>query len=183
MERIPQPVFSFLRVSRGTACQMGMVGCGLQLNKEGEYDWSETTITLSSDNEIARCFIVIEGIPHNFLVGSPGRIRIGILQFEEYMRYFTSIKNFLEIYKSRRTLRLGPRRSVVPWELNSHDVFMLRMSEDDFKDCFIADPRGQLTTSEILRGLHLHAPCKLKEVPELSGPPRRGNWIRTSSLA
>jgi hypothetical protein len=183
MERIPQVVFSFLRISREAAQRMGMIGCGIQLTEDGEYDWSQTTITLSLSNEAARCFITIEGIPYSNLPDASGRARIGILQFEEYMRYHSSILSFLGNYYSRKTIRLGPRARVPPWELNSHDSFILNMSEDDFRSKFFADPRGRLSTSEVIRGLTLHAPCMIEGIPELSGVPRQGGWIRTNSAA
>lgn len=183
MDRVPQVVLSFLRISRETASNIGMLGCGIQLNEMGEYDWSETTITLSIENEAFRCFAIVEGISFSNLPGMSGRVRIGVLQFEEYMKYHDSIAEFLQLYYNRRVIRLGPRFRVSPWELNSHDWFMIHMSQDDFERKFVSDPRIHLTTSEILRGGSLHAPCMLTEVPELSGPPRRGGWIRTNFSA
>jgi len=186
MERVPIEVFQFLGVNRETAHQMGMLGCGLQLNETGDYDWSELTITLSPDKEEVLLFLTVEGIPFTAIPGHVSRyIRIGILQFEEYIKYYLSIREFLMRFRKYRYLRLGRRAHLPAWQLTCQEVALIRLSDEDFDRNYISDPRRSLTFSESLRGGYLHTPVLrpgCEGVRNLPGP-RTGGWIRSSSPA
>jgi hypothetical protein len=182
MERVPDEVFLFLRTSRRNAQQMGMVGCGLQLTGSGDYDWPAVTITVNASDERVKTFLTIEGIPFDDIVGKPSYIRLGILQFEEFIVYYESVCEFARIHESLRFIRLGKRCQVPLWELTPQDAFILRMSESEFDTHFIKDPRGPLKFSEISRGISRHDPIMMSRPPGFPDPGR-GGWIKSNSIA
>jgi len=182
MDRVPRVVFSFLRLTKEEAYRVGMVGCGLQLTDLNEFDWPETTISLSPSREV-RTFLEIEGIPYDSMPTRAGIIRIGILQFEEYLKYYESIKDFLDRFDRLKLTRLGSSSVKEPWELNSQEHHILMMDDPQFLECFIPDPRGRLSFSELLRGITLHKPFMKREPEGYPQVPQHGGWIRSISPA
>jgi len=182
MDRVPTVVFEVLGISREHAHHVGMVGCGLQLTDQGEYSWRDTTCTLNLEKDQVKVFLTIEGIPFDSPPGYGGYARIPILRMEEYCKYFPSIQEFLELYRKNRFLRLGKRARLPPWELDSHDSFILRMEESAFKTHFVCDPRGHIPHSRIALGETLHNPIML-EKPDGLPDPGLGGWIKVCSVA
>lgn len=183
MDRVPGLVFEFLGCSRGTAQQMGMVGCGLQLTESGEFSWRDTTCTLDLEKDSVKIFLIIEGIPFNDIPEKQGYARVSLLHMEEYSKYFSSIQDFLVLYRRNRFRRLGRRARLPPWKLDSRDSYILRMQESTFNTCFIADPRERLSHSQIISTDDtLHDPIMLSSPGGLPDPGR-GDWIRANSTA
>lgn len=181
-DRIPSMVFEFLRISRELAHEVGIVGCGLQLDDQGEYSWRDTTLTLDLGKDVVKVFLTIEGIPFDSPPHWEGYARVRILHIEEYLKYYSSIQEFLESYRKNRFLRLGRRALLPPWELDSRDSFILRMEESAFKTHFICDPRERISHSGIIRGETLHEPLMVRE-PDGLPSPGLGGWIRVCSVA
>jgi len=182
MDRVPTEVFLFLRTSRRKALEMGMVGCGIQLTDQGEISWADVTCTVTTEDRKVKTFLTIEGIPFDDIPGKPSYVRIGLLQFEEFIGYYESICEFSRIHETRRFVRLGSRCRVPLWELTSKDAFILRMEESEFRTHFIADPRGQLSFSEISQGGSRHDPLMMIRPPGLPDPGS-GGWIKSNSIA
>jgi hypothetical protein len=182
MERVPNTVFSFLGISRETAHSLGMVGCGLQLNNSGEYSWKDTTITLDLGKDQVKIFLTIEGIPFDSPPGMGGYARISILHMEQYAQYYSSIQEFLELYRKNRFLRLGRRARLPPWELDSRDAYIIRMEASAFSTHFVCDPRGHIPHSRIALGDTLHDPIMVGTLEDMP-VPGRGGWIKVNSVA
>lgn len=176
LSRVPTTVFLVLGVTRDRAYHYGMVGCGLQVDDSGEFDWAQTTVTLSPDKEEVLLFLKVRGIEYSLVPSDRKPIRVSILDFEDYMRRFASIQEFLELYRRYRYLRLGPKGFGSPWELDSREAFLIRMESNEFNRYFVTDPRGQLTYSEIARRVSRHAPTMLAVPPGLPDPGK-GGWI------
>lgn len=171
-------------ISRAHANQIGIVGCSIQLTDDAEYDYTSLTFTLRPQ-EALYCFLTIERIPFDYIPEkSQGYVRMDVTHTIEYLRYFTSIEEFLNRWRDLRAVRLGSRSLLKPWELCSHDYHMIMMDESEFLRHFIPDPRGKLTHAEILRGLTLHKPLMRGNGPlEFQSPPQESGWIRSCSTA
>jgi len=182
MDRVPGLVFEFLGTTRGTAHEMGMVGCGLQLDPSGEYSWRDTTCTLDLKKDEVKVFLTIEGIPFSSLPEHQGYARVSLLHMEEYCHYFSSIQEFLVLYRRNRFLRLGSRARESPWNLDSRESYILRMDDSVFMTHFVADPRGHLPYSQIISTNNtLHDPIMLRK-PDGLPDPGLGGWIRICSV-
>jgi len=173
---VPTTVLLTLGLTRDEAYQYGMIGCGLQLDSTGEFDWAQTTITLSPDKEEVMVFLKVRGIEYSLVPTERKPIRVRILDFEDYVLRYVSIQKFLDGYRRNRFLRLGERASRPAWELDSHDAFLLGMDDDQFRSSFVSDPRGQPTFSEVARGVTRHAPYMLAR-PQGLPDPGQGGWI------
>jgi len=182
MDRVPSLVFDFLGCTRGDAHDMGMVGCGLQLTDLGDFSWRETTCTLSLEKDEVKVFLTIEGIPFEGVPNFGNYVRVRLLHMGEYVKYFTSIQEFLGLYRRKRFLRLGRRARLPPWELDSHDAFILRMEESAFRTHYVCDPRGHIPHSRISSNETLHDPIMLVQ-PDGLPDPGAGGWIRANSIA
>jgi hypothetical protein len=182
MDRIPNLVFMSLGIDRATAQQMGVVGCGLQIDDSGEYSWKDTTLTLDLGKDQVKIFLTIEGIPFSSIPEHSGYARISFLHMEEYCKYFSSIQDVLVLYRKNRFLRLGRRARLPPWKLDSRDSFILRMEESAFSTHFVSDPRGHIPHSRISSTDTLHDPYMLSP-PDGLPDPGRGNWIKVCSVA
>lgn len=181
-DRIPKFVFEFLRIDVGTAHQMGVVGCGLQLTDLGEYSWRDTTLTLDLKKDFVKIFLTIEGIPFDSPPHWEGYARVKILHIEEYIKYFSSIQEFLGYYQRNRFRRLGKRARLPPWELDSRDSFILKMEENVYNTHFVSDPRGQIPHSRVASNDTLHNPIMLSK-PDGLPDPGLGGWIKANSPA
>jgi hypothetical protein len=177
MERVPEVVFITLGVPRARAKELGMLGCGLQLDDAGEYHWREATITLDLGRWEVTTFLRVEGIPFTHIPGFQETARITFLQMETYINKFKGIKEFLALFRRNKFLRLGRKAYLDPWELNSQDSYVLRMSDEDFLRYYIADPRGQLLASEITSRHALHTPVLRGVVPPGLPDPEVSGWI------
>lgn len=162
-----------LSTTRENCSHVGMVGCGLQLDDQGDISWSEVTVTLRLSEEV-NTFLMIKGIPFNHIPEHQGFSRISILEMAEFLKEFSNIEEYIRLYYKNRVTRLGSRVQARPWELNSRESFVIRMADDDFNRHFVGDPRS-LQFAEIARGLSLHRPVLLSE-PEGFPLPGRGNW-------
>jgi len=176
LARVPLTVLLVLRLTRDNAYQYGMIGCGLQLDDSGEFDWAQTTITLSPDKEEVQLFLKVKGIEYSFVPSERKPIRVSLLVFEEYVQKYAAIQAFLESHRRNKFLRLGQRAFAPSWELDSHDAFLIRMEDSDFDRCFVTDPRGPMTYSEIARRQFRHSPVML-ERPQGLPDPGQGGWI------
>lgn len=176
LRRVPDTVFLFLGISRERASQMGVIGCGLQLNDDYEYSWSETTVTLSPNKEEVRIFLTVRRIPFSHVPNEQRPLRISMLDMEDFILRYENIQRFLCMYRRNRFLRLGHRAYVPSWELDSREAFLLGMSDDDFDRHYVADPRGQLTFGEIARRESRHSPVELVR-PAGIPDPGQGYWI------
>jgi hypothetical protein len=174
--RVPTTVFLFLGVNRLDAHKMGMIGCGLQLDDSGEYAWRETTISLDMSNAHVRVFLKTRNIPFSVLPENDSVLRIHISLMKEYVLQFANISSFMDAYQRNRFLRLGSRAFLDPWDLDSRDAFMLRMSEEDFSSSFITDPRGRPLHSEVTSKIGRHSPKQIRAVPGMP-VPGLGSWI------
>lgn len=174
---VPEAVFLLVGVSRSRAKEIGMIGCGLQLNESNtEFDWRETTISLDISNPYVCVFLKTEGISFSLLPGKSSYTRVPILTFEKYSVEYPRIHSFLELHKKHRFLRLGGRAFLAPHELDSRDSFLLRLSNEDFSRCFITDPRGPPSMAEVARCIPRHPPKQFGDLPGLPGPGQ-GSWI------
>jgi hypothetical protein len=183
MDRVPFPVFEFLGCTREQAQELGMVGCGLQLADSGEYSWRDTTCTLDLGKDSVKIFLFIEGIPFDKMPEKQAYARVRLLHMEEYVKYYSSIEEFLQLYRRNRFLRLGSRARLDPWELDSHDSFILRMDDQTFNECFISDPRGRISYSRIVNSEEtLHKPFMIRK-PDGLPDPGLGGWIKVCSFA
>lgn len=176
LSRVPDTVLLVLGMSRDKAYQHGMIGCGLQLDDSGEFDWVKTTITLSPSREEVLLFLHVRGIEYSLVPTERKPIRVSILDFEDYVLRYAAIQEFLELHRKYRYLRLGRKAFDSPWELDSHDAFLIRMADNEFTRCFVTDPRGPLTFSEIARGQSRHPP-HMVERPQGLPDPGQGGWI------
>lgn len=176
LAKVPETVFLVVRIDRTRAHQMGMVGCGLQLNDVGDYDWRETTISLDLGKPQVCVFLRTQGIDFNTIPGRGSIARIPILLMEKYGQQFGRISSFLELYRKNRFLRLGRRALLDPWDLDSRDSFLLRLEDETFCSSFIVDPRGQPLVAELMSNQCRHPPKQIREVPGLPDPGR-GKWI------
>jgi hypothetical protein len=107
LSRIPTTVFLVLRLTREHAYQYGMIGCGLQTDDSGEFDWAQTTITLSADKEEALLFLKVRGIEYSFVPTDRKPIRVSLLDFEEYVHMYDALQAFLEAYRQNRFFGVG----------------------------------------------------------------------------
>lgn len=174
---VPETVFLLAGVNRLRAKEIGMVGCGLQLNESNsEFDWRETTISLDITNPYVCIFLKTEEIPFSLLPGRSSHTRVPLLTFEKYSVEYPRIHSFMECFRNHRFLRLGSRAYLAPHELDSRDSFMLRLSDEEFKSFFITDPRGPPSMAEIARGIPRHPPKLFRSLPGLPAPGQ-GSWI------
>jgi hypothetical protein len=176
LERVPTTVFLLLGVNRQDAHSMGMVGCGMQLDDEGEYAWRETTVSLDVRNSHVCIFLETKKILPLDLPNAPSFKRVPILVMEEYIKVYPNIVRFLEQYRRNRFIRLGPRAFLDPWELDSRDSFILSLDDEMFSSYFLADPRGKPLFSEAASRSGRHAPMLLRSLPGLPDPGV-GSWI------
>jgi len=175
LARVPETVFLVIRIDRIRAHKMGMVGCGMQLNDVGDYDWRETTISLSLGSPQVCVFLRTRGVAFDHIPGRESFVRISPLLMEEYGRDFDRISSFLELYRKNRFLRLGSRAFLDPWDLDSRDSFLLRMDDAEFNASFIVDPRGQPLIAELISRQGRYPPKRIRDVPGLPDPGR-GKW-------
>lgn len=183
MTVIPEIIFQFLRISRAHAEELGIEGCGLQLNDSGEFHWSESTISLARERDEVKMFLHLEGVEVSQLPGT-GILRIPITQAEQYVALFPSIVDFLQLYRRNRFLRLGRRARLPPWELDSHDSFLIKMSDSDFNRYYIHDPRSRMSTAGVINpAAFLHSPILAAVAPPGIPLPGEGSWTRLSSAA
>jgi hypothetical protein len=173
---LPQTVFVVLGVSRDDVARMGMSGCSLQLNDSGEISWVDTAILLDGSRREVKTFLRVQG--KDFVHAAQGNhIRISVPDAREYFMKYPTIELYLDSYDRNRFIRLGSRCYLEPWNLNSEDSFILRMSDEEFNLHYISDPRCRVTTAEILRRIHLHKPVLIAGKPRgLPDPDGRG-WI------
>jgi len=176
LERVPTTVFLFLRTSRADAHKMGMIGCGLQLNDQSEYDWSETTISLDLRLPQVCVFLKTKKIEFSVLPERNLVARVPILVMEDYVAQYATVISFLDMHKRNKFLRLGHRAFLDPWDLDSRDSYILRLSDEEFESSFIADPRGQPLLSEITSRSGRHSPKQFRTIPGLPDPGV-GSWI------
>jgi len=176
LARVPDTVLLVLRMTRDHAYQYGMIGCGLQLDDSGEFDWAKTTITLSPSKEEVILFLKVRGIEYSIVPSERKPIRLSILDFEDYVHRYVHIQEFLDMHRRNRFLRLGRRAFFPAWELDSHDAFIILMKDDEFSHHFVTDPRGQPTYSEIAREQSRHVPLMVRRPLGLPDPGL-GGWI------
>jgi len=175
--RVPHTVYASLGVMVERASQCGMVGCGLQYDHTyTDILWNETTITLSALKEEVLLFVNVKGIPYTYVPDQVRDIRLSILDAREYLRRYDSLNKLTEAHRRNKFLRLG-RRSLLPlWELSPREVCLIGMPDSEFNRCYVTDPMGPLSHSEVVRRITRLSPvCKVDEAPpELL--PGRGSW-------
>jgi hypothetical protein len=177
VNRTPDTVFLTLGVSRLEAFEMGMLGCGLQLNSLGDFSWADTTISLDPNKEEVKIFLALREVNSESVPSFEGITRISIQDMQEYVSLYETIQEFLGLYRRNRFLRLGRSARVSPECLDSRQAFIIRMSESDFNDHFIADPRGQLSFAQMANpSTFLHEPL-MKKIPQGLPDPGKGGWI------
>jgi hypothetical protein len=177
MERVPETVFLTLGIPRSLAASLGMLGCGLQLGDSGEYSWREATITLDLGFREVSTFLKVNGIPFTIIPNHRNTARISFVQMQTYISKVTGIREFLSLHRRNKFLRLGRKAHLEPWELDSRDSFLIRMSDEDFLRYYITDPRGQLLSSEITSRMVLHSPILRASSPPGLPDPAKGDWI------
>lgn len=175
LSRIPTTVFLFLGVNRLDAHKMGIVGCGLQLDDQGEFAWGETTISLDVGNARVRVFLRTRNISFSVHPESSSISRVHISLVKDYVSQFANISSFIDDYRRNRFLRLGHRAFLDPWDLDSYDVFLVRMDDEEFSSSFIVDPRGQPLHSEITSKIGRHSPKQIRGIPGMPFPGL-GSW-------
>lgn len=176
LSRVPVTVFLFLGVTRQDAYKVGMVGCGLQLADSGEFDWAETTISVNLTNDEVRVFLRTKHIPFTVSPVSSSTLRVGILDFKEYIERHSMIVDFLSTFRRNRYLRLGSRAFLDPCDLDSRDSFILGLSDKEFDASFVSDPRGPLSFSEISSRSGRHSPVQYRPIRGLPDPGQ-GSWM------
>jgi hypothetical protein len=178
----PSWVHDGFGISRSQAEQIGVSGWGIQLDENGEYEWSAVTLTLRFTENLM-CFLVTQDHVLSQVPGFQGLYRLDAQTIHEYLVYYDSIEEFLNRWRANRYLRLGARSVLRPWELNSQDHFIIMLDDEAFLRHFISDPRGRLSHAEILLGSTLHKPLMKTEPPGYPVAPRARGWIRPGSIA
>jgi hypothetical protein len=176
LERVPVTVFLFLGVNRQDAHSMGMIGCGLQLDDSGDFSWGDTTVSLDLSLPQVCVFLKTKRIDFSVLPEKSNITRVPIKTMVDYVSSYETVLSFLENFRKNRFLRLGHRALLDPWDLDSRDSFMLRLSEEEFSSSFIADPRGPPLLSEITSRTGRLSPKQFRPVPGLPDPGV-GSWI------
>lgn len=176
LSRIPTTVFLFLGVNRPDAHKMGVIGCGLQLDDQGEFAWGETTVSLDLNNVYVCVFLRTRNIPFSVHPENNLISRVHISLVKDYVSQFANISSYIDDYRRNRFLRLGHRAFLDPWDLDSYDAFLVRMSDEEFSSSFIADPRGQPLHSEIASKVGRHSPKRIRDIPGMP-VPGSGSWI------
>lgn len=173
---IPETLYIVLGVCHADLVRMGFVGFVEELNSDNEISWSESLICLDKSRREVQTFLRVQAISNTDSINGP-RLRISISDARTYFNRYDDIEDFLSAFDANKYLRLGSRASLEPWELNSKDSFILRMSTDDFHRYYISDPRRTIPYSGIIRGSTLHSPVLRGSTPPgLSDPEDRG-WI------
>lgn len=182
MSRVPTVVLLSLGITCERAKEIGMVGCSLQLDDQGETLWREMSILVDSSKEAFRLFATVQEIPVQDTVKG-GIIRVDALVMREYISMYLSISRFLENWRKERFLRLGSRARLPPWELNSREAYLIGMAKHSFDERFISDPRGSPTYALISNQTYfLHNPVVKDSFSGMPLPESRG-WIRLCSCA
>jgi len=177
MDRVPETVFLTLGIPRYQASELGMLGCGLQLDDSGEYLWREATITLDLSCKEVLIFLKVNGIPFTLIPNIRNTARISFMQMETFISKVTGIREFLRAHQRNKFLRLGSKAYLEPWELNSQEAFRIGMSDEDFATYYIPDPRGRLLNTEVTLRCSLHSPLLKGTNPPGLPDPAKGDWI------
>jgi len=173
---IPETLLIVLGISYADLIRMGFVGLVQELNSDGEISWSESLVCLDKGRREVQTFLRIQAISNTDSINGP-RLRVSIPDAQTYFNRFDDIERFLNAYDANKYLRLGSRASLEPWELNSKDSFILRMSDAEFQRYYISDPRKTIPYSSMVRGSTLHSPVLRGMCPPgLSDPEDRG-WM------
>lgn len=87
-----------------------------------------------------------------------GSVRLTLLQASDYVGRFGECHALVESWRRNRTIRLGRRANVPVWALTPSELGILALSPREFLCNYLADPRGRLTFSEVLRRETRHNP-------------------------
>lgn len=173
---IPETLLIVLGVSYADLISMGFVGFTQELNSDNEISWSDSSVCLDRRRREVQTFLRVQSISNTDSIMGP-RLRVSIPDARTYFNRYGDLEDFLKAYDTNKYLRLGSRASLEPWELNSKDSFILRMSDAEFQRYFISDPRKTIPYSSMVRGSTLHSPVlRGMHPPGLPDPEDRG-WI------
>jgi len=175
VSRIPETIILLLGIPRKSCHVYGISGCGMQLDDSGEIDWRETTLTMSLAKRELPLFLTVRGFAFNYIPKIGGYVRLDIPTVEKFISAFDGLRDFLTCFDRNKFLRLGPSAFEEPWTLTTRQARLVTLSDEEFDKLFIADPRGPLQVSEILRRVPRHTPV-LRPGYEFSFPGVRG-WI------
>jgi len=173
--RIPETVFLLLGIPRSRCHVYGISGCGIQLDDSGEIDWREVTLTMSLQKRELPLFLTVRGIAFDYIPNLGGYVRLDVPTVEKFISAFDGLGEFLACFDRNKFLRLGHAAFGEPWALTTRQARLIALSDEEFDKLFIADPRGPLQVSEILRREPRHTPV-LRPGYEFSFPGVRG-WI------
>jgi len=173
--RIPETIILLLGIPRSRCHVYGISGCGMQLDDSGEIDWRETTLTMSLQKRELPLFLTVRGIAFDYIPHIGGYVRLDIPTVEKFISAFDGLSDFLAHFDRNKFLRIGPAAFGDPWALTTRQARLIALSDEDFDKMFIADPRGPMQTSEVLKRIPRHTPV-LRPGYEFSFPGERG-WI------
>lgn len=175
IRRIPEEVLLVLGIPRTLCRKYGISGCGLQLDESGDFAWKETTLTMSLQVRELPLFLRIRGIAFDYLPHMGGYVRLDVLTVEKFISAYDGVSEFLRLYDRNKFRRLGRDAFVDVWCLTTYQARLVTLSDKEFDDLFIADPRGPLSTAELISRQPRHSPV-LRPGAEFT-VPEEGSWI------
>jgi len=160
---IPRSVIMFLGQPEAFIRATGALGCVFEYEDEShDIAWDKTQIVVSSDNDFAHYHFAVNQLQS---YRSPGsyRVRVSLTDYKSYVNAYDSIREFLMLFERRRRSRLGPRWDQKPWHLNARETFVIQMSDEEFGECFICDPRSRVAYAAVMQQRTLLLPIMKKE--------------------
>jgi len=153
-----------------------MTGFRVELDSSNEYCWKESRLTFLGSDEL-RLHLSLQG--ETLEASLSGNVLLSLSQASDYIGHFEEYTSLVQSWRDNKSLRLGRRCHLPIWELTRSELGLVSLSHRDFRRDYLADPRGRLSFSDVLRGEHRHTPlCVGSPAPQYQrGPLVRGPMI------
>lgn len=177
---IPKSVIKFLGFPEEFVRAAGALTCVLTLSEDSQdFSWDETMIVVSESNVIAHYFFSSRRLETWRCPSRPDRIKVSLMDFRSYLNEYDDIAKLYRLWNEHRRVRLGPNGLKNFWEINPREAFVIRMSNEEFLECFIPDPRSRVQYAAALQSYTLLLPRMVK-LPE--NFPQEGSLTGPVSL-
>lgn len=160
---VPKSVTMYLGKSEAEIRSMGAISFAIEYDSDAhDLAWDSIQMVLNAENRKARFFFVTNRLPS---CRSPGslKVRVSLPDFKRYADAYPDIEKFFSQYETYRRSRLGPNWAKEPWELSPREAFVLRMSESDFSNHFVRDPRERIPYAAVVQQYTLLMPIMVSE--------------------
>jgi len=132
-----------------------MSGCVLELDDYADYAWSQSMVVFHASDELDLFLARISGGVKDI---SGSRIRLTLEQGSAFVGSFSGLTATVSLWRENRVLRLGRKCWLPISSLSLTELGLVTMSHRDFRNNYVADPRGRLTFSEVLLRECRHPP-------------------------